>query len=122
MTTSDDRDALVASPLPEYQESFVATRMEYMGRVWQLDWNVEEALMRLSIVKSIDNGGNAELVSIVSYMRPGHKDYIEGRSLNETLRAAILQFSDHEPPVRDEYVSPWEKHFAINKETRNVLE
>jgi len=111
MTTDDEQKITVASLSPEYQESFVATRMEYMGRIWQLDWNVEQALMRLSVVKPPDNGNNIELISIVSYMRPGHKDYVEGRSLNETLRAIILQFSDHGPVTENDYVSPWERHF-----------
>lgn len=106
--------------VPEYRESFISTRMKYLGRIWQLDWNVEHALMRLSIVKSLDNGSNAEVVSIISYMKPGHKHYIEGRSLNDTLRALVVEFSDGAPPVDDGYVSPWEKHFALKKDDKNV--
>lgn len=105
---------------PEYRESFIATRMEYMGRIWQLDWNIEHALMRLSIVKSLDHGSNAEVVSIVSYIRPGHRHYVEGRSLNDTLRVLVVEFSDGVPPADDGYVSPWEKHFALQKGNNDV--
>lgn len=108
--------------VPEYYGSFVVTRMEYYGRIWQLDWDVEHSLMRLSVVKEPSHGNNTETLSIVAYFRPGHKHYVEGRSLNDTLRAVVVDMAEHTPPSQYSYTSPWEKHFTAKKEQINVLE
>lgn len=102
--------------VPEYHESFIATRMQYLGRIWQLDWNVEHLLMRLSIIKVLDSSSNSEIMNIIAYIRPGNKYYVEGRSLNDTLRVLVVDFSETAPPSDEGYVSPWEKHFSTKKD------
>lgn len=100
---------------PAYVESFIASRMRYMGRVWQLDWDVEHTVMRLSVVKALPSGSNTEVVNVIAYIRPGHKHYIHGRTLNETLAKLVLEVSDGTPPQENSYVSPWEKHFSMKR-------
>jgi len=105
--------------IPEYRESFITTRMEYLGRIWQLEWNAEKLLMRLSIVRTAE-GSNTEILNIIAYLHPGHKYYVEGRSLNDTLRTIVLEISDGAPPSDDNYISPWEKHFILKEGGSNV--
>jgi hypothetical protein len=75
--------------------------------------------MRLSIVK-VQTGSNSEILSFIAHLQPGHKHYVEGKSLNDTLRAIVLDISDDAPAKSDDYISPWEKHFNLKDGETNV--